>query len=261
MRSGRGEKQHPERPRRPSMRIVELPAPSMQPPHRFRKAARSAISGSRAAPRRMVLPLAQAAASRSVSVAPTLGKRRVISAPCRPEGAVSTSRPSPASSSTAPIFASPARCRSMGRAPMRHPPGRLVSARPSLASSGAQNKMEARICPAVCPGRVLLAGGPESTASLLSHRAAQPTPRKSAMQCSTSARRGTAWSRTSPVQSSDAAKSGRTLFFAAGIFTLPFSGRPPVTTIRSSMSVPPFRKRYPTVCKTGPECEADKFVL
>ena len=26
------------------------------------------------------------------------------------------------------------------------------------------------------------------------------------------------------------------------------------------MSVPPFRKRYPTVCKTGPECEADKFV-
>ena len=93
-----------------------------------------------------------------------------------------------------------------------------------------------------------------------SHRAAQPTPRKSAMQCSTSARRGTAWSRTSPVQSSDAAKSGRTLFFAAGIFTLPFSGRPPVTTIRSSMSVPPFRKRYPTVCKTGPECEADKFV-
>ena len=85
MRSGRGEKQHPESPRRPSMRIVELPAPSMQPPHRFRKAARSAISGSRAAPRRMVLPLAQAAASRSVSVAPTLGKRRVISAPCRPE--------------------------------------------------------------------------------------------------------------------------------------------------------------------------------
>ena len=121
--------------------------------------------------------------------------------------------------------------------------------------------MEARICPAVCPGKVLLAGGPESTASLSSHRAAQPTPRKSAMQCSTSARRGTAWSRTSPVQSSDAAKSGRTLFFAAGIFTLPFSGRPPVTTIRSSMSVPPFRKRYPTVCKTGPECEADKFVL
>ena len=77
IRSGRGEKQHPESPRRPSMRIVELPAPSMQPPHRFRKAARSAISGSRAAPRRMVLPLAQAAASRSVSVAPTLGKRRV----------------------------------------------------------------------------------------------------------------------------------------------------------------------------------------
>ena len=206
----------------------------------------------------VVVPSAAAAASMAFSVAPTLGMESTISPPVR---APVQCRALPRSSIPAPRVRMAARCRSMGRAPMRHPPGRLVSARPSLASKGAQNRMEARICPAVCPGKVLLAGGPESTASLPSHRAAQPTPRKSAMQCSTSARRGTAWSRTSPVQSSDAAKSGRTLFFAAGIFTLPFSGRPPVTTIRSSMSVPPFRKRYPTVCKTGPECEADKFVL
>ncbi len=159
MRSGSGEKTQPERFRRPSMQRVELPAPWMCAPQRFRNAARSAISGSRAAPRSTVVPLAQAAASTSVSVAPTLGKRRVISAPCRPDGAVSTSRPGPASHSTAPIWRSPARCRSMGRAPMLHPPGRLVSARPSFASSGAQKRIDARISSAVCPGRLLFCGG------------------------------------------------------------------------------------------------------
>ena len=42
----------------------------------------------------------------------------------------------------------------MGRAPILHPPGSEVSARPSRASSGAQKRMEARICAAVSPGRV-----------------------------------------------------------------------------------------------------------
>lgn len=87
MRSGRGENTQPERFLRPSMQRVELPAPWMCAPQRFRNAAKSAISGSRAAPRSTVVPLAQAAASTSVSVAPTLGKRRMISAPCRPDGA------------------------------------------------------------------------------------------------------------------------------------------------------------------------------
>ena len=244
MRSGSGENTQPERFRRPSMQRVELPAPWMCAPQRFRNAARSAISGSRAAPRSTVVPLAQAAASTSVSVAPTLGKRRVISAPCRPDGAVSTSRPGPASHSTAPIWRSPARCRSMGRAPMLHPPGRLVSARPSFASSGAQKRMDARICSAVCPGRLLFCGVPETRISSPSHRAAQPAPRKSARLAATSERRGTARRRTSP-QSIDAASSGSTLFFAAGMRTAPFSGRPPITTIRFSINAAPISQKIP----------------
>ena len=165
MRSGRGEKSQPESPRRPSMRSVEVPAPSIRPPQRFRNSARSEISGSRAAPRRTVVPRAQTAASSKVSVAPTLGKRRVMSAPWRPPGAASTSFPAPASSSFAPIRARPSRCKSMGRAPILHPPGSEVSARPSRASSGAQKRMEARICAAVSPGRVLFEGIPATTMS------------------------------------------------------------------------------------------------
>ena len=245
MRSGRGEKMQPLRFRRPSIRIVELPAPWMAAPQRFRNSARSVISGSRAAPRSTVVPLAHAAASTSVSVAPTLGKRRVISAPWRPEGAVSTNRPGPASHSTAPICRSPARCRSMGRAPILHPPGRFVSVRPSFASSGAQNRMDARICSAVCPGSAPVFGGPERTRSSPSHRAAHPAPRSSARLTATSERRGTARSRTLSEHSMDAASSGSTLFFAAGMRTAPFSGRPPVTTIRFSINAAPISQKIP----------------
>ena len=49
---------------------------------------------------------------------------------------------------------------------------------------------------------------------------------------STSDSLGTARSRTGPRQSSAAARSGSTLFFAAGIAAVPFSGRPPITQIR-----------------------------
>ena len=121
------------------MRIVELPAPSMQPPHRFRKAARSAISGSRAAPRRMVLPLAQAAASRSVSVAPTLGKRRVISAPCRPEGAVST--PFPRFQLHRPHFCQPRQMQVDGPGPDAAPAGQagLGAAQPCQQGRAKQD--------------------------------------------------------------------------------------------------------------------------
>ena len=132
----------------------------------------------------------------------------------------------------------------MGRAPMLHPPGRLVSARPSFASSGAQKRMDARICSAVCPGRLLFCGVPETRTSSPSHRAAQPAPRKSARLAATSERRGTACRRTSP-QSIDAASSGRTLFFAAGMRTAPFSGRPPITTIRFSINAAPISQKIP----------------
>ena len=248
MRSGRGENTQPPSVRRPSMRIVEVPAPSTQPPQRLRKAARSPISGSRAAPRSTVCPLAQAAASSKVSVAPTLGKLRVISAPCRPEGAVSSSLPGPAGCSCAPIFAKPARCRSTGRAPILHPPGSDVSARPSRASSGAQNRMEARICSAVCPGRVLQKGVPETHTSLPCQPAFSPVLRTRARQASTSESRGTPRSRTGFVHSRLAAISGSTLFFAAGMRTVPCKGRPPVTTIcsaRCAISAAPIPQKIP----------------
>ncbi len=75
MRSGRGEKSQPESPRRPSMRIDEAPRPRYARRTGSEKRQGQRSLRSRAAPRRMVLPLAQAAASRNVSVAPTLGKR------------------------------------------------------------------------------------------------------------------------------------------------------------------------------------------
>ena len=248
MRSALGAKLQPYRTRRPCTRTVPVPAPCTQPPQRFRNAARSTISGSRAAPRSTVSPCAQTAASSSVSVAPTLGNRRVISAPCRPEGASSTSRPGPASSSCTPIRARPVRCRSMGREPILHPPGSTVSARPSRASSGAQKRMEARICAAVCPGRVLWTGLPESATSLPCHWAVQPAPRSSARLHSTSESLGTPRSRTGRWQSSAAARSGRTLFFAAGTRTVPFKGHPPVTTICSALcaiSAAPIPQKIP----------------
>ena len=178
------------------------------------------------------MPRAQAAASSNVSVAPTLGKRRVKSVPWSPPGAASTSFPAPASSSFAPIRASPSRCKSMGRAPILHPPGSEVSARPSRASSGAQKRMEARICAAVSPGRVLFEGIPATTMSAPCQWAAHPAPRSSPRLHSTSDSLGTARSRTGPRQRSAAARSGSTLFFAAGIAAVPFSGRPPITQIR-----------------------------
>ena len=120
----------------------------------------------------------------------------------------------------------------MGRWPMGQPPGREVSARPSRASSGAQKRMEARIRAAASPGRVLHTGVPLTTTSAPCRRASHPAPRSSARQHSTSDRAGTARSRTVPRQSSAAARSGSTLFFAAGTAAVPFSGLPPITQIR-----------------------------
>ena len=79
MRSGSGVRHAPpgSSPPAPPMRSTGVPAPSICAPAALRKAAASAISGSQAAPRRMLCPCAQAAAIISVSVAPTLGRRSV----------------------------------------------------------------------------------------------------------------------------------------------------------------------------------------
>ena len=155
-----GAKVQPARVRRPSTRMVLVPAPRMLAPQRQRNAARSAISGSRAAPRRVVLPWAVAAASSSVSVAPTLGKRRATSAPRRPEGAVRISR-SPSSRHCAPSASSPERCRSTGLAPDTAAAGqhRLGPAQPRQQRRTEQNggphlRRSLRVQPTGC-GRAL----------------------------------------------------------------------------------------------------------
>ena len=250
MRSATGMKVQPARQRLPCTRMVSVPAPSTQPPQALRKAARSVISGSFAAPCSTVCPCAVAAASSSVSVAPTLGKLRQISAPRSPAGAYSVSCPGAAGSCRTPICASPCKCRSMGLAPIRQPPGSTVLTRPSRASSGAQNRMDARIRPAASGARSVRMGCPCTASSAPCQPAVQPTPRSRARQSSTSVRRGTFCSRTGPLHSSEAASSGSTLFLAAGTSTLPCKGRPPVMIQSPAMPRPPFCKRYPMVCKT-----------
>ena len=161
------------------MTISAVPAPRTQPPHRFKKRARSTISGSLAAPCRRVWPRAAHPASSTVSVAPTLGPGRRISAPCSPAGAVRSSRWA-ACSTRAPIRSSAARCQSTGRAPILHPPGSAVSARPSFASRGAANNTDARSRAVSPAGRRQQAARPLTTTSPPSQPAAQPAARSRA---------------------------------------------------------------------------------
>ncbi len=95
---------------------------------------------------------------------------------------------------------------------MRQPPGSTVFTRPSRASSGAQKRMDARICAAVCPGRVLCrAAGERHIAALPPGRAAL---RPAAAQGSLHVRRALAPRAAALARwhSSDAASSGSTLF-------------------------------------------------
>ena len=62
--------------------MVVVPAPSILAPMAVSIAARSWISGSRAAFSTTVVPLAPTAAIMTFSVAPTLGKSSDTSAPC-----------------------------------------------------------------------------------------------------------------------------------------------------------------------------------
>lgn len=72
----------------PSMEMVLFPAPRILAPQELRKSARSVISGSLAALLTTVFPLARHAAMMMFSVAPTLGKERLMAAPWIPCGTV-----------------------------------------------------------------------------------------------------------------------------------------------------------------------------
>jgi hypothetical protein len=127
----------------PSTWIVDEPAPSTRAPIRLRKAARSAISGSRAAFSMIVVPLASTAAISTFSVAPTLGNSNSTRVPTSPS--VRPSMSPCRDSKTAPISSSARRCMSIGRGPKSSPPGSATRARPKRASSGPITTMEARI--------------------------------------------------------------------------------------------------------------------
>ena len=104
---------------------------------------RSTTSGSRAALSMVVTPSAHTAAVTMFSVAPTLGKANVTSAPCR-RSAVASSSPW-LNLNVAPIASRPATCMSIGRAPKSSPPGIDRRTRPQRVSSGPSTLIDARI--------------------------------------------------------------------------------------------------------------------
>ena len=128
----------------PSTRIVDVPAPSMCAPIAVRNAARSVISGSRAAFSMTVSPFASTAAVIRFSVAPTLGKssttpraaQRVARARRRSRARPRARRPSPRARG---------KCMSSLRLPMLSPPGSATRASPHRASSGPSTLIDARI--------------------------------------------------------------------------------------------------------------------
>jgi hypothetical protein len=104
--------------------------------------AKSTISGSRAAFVSTVRPRANAAAIKTFSVAPTLGKGNRTRFPIR----CPTAAKYPSLTVTwAPIFSKAAKWKFTGRAPMAHPPGNDTWARPRRAKSGPITTTLARI--------------------------------------------------------------------------------------------------------------------
>ena len=112
----------------PSTVIVDVPAPMICAPMRLRNAARSAISGSRAALSIVVVPFARTAAMRTFSVAPTEGNSSRILVPS--SCAARASMYPCAVSNVAPRSSSPRTCMSIGRGPKSSPPGSATRARP-----------------------------------------------------------------------------------------------------------------------------------
>ena len=145
MRSGRTRWVQPWSFFRPSTTTVALPAPWTHAPMALRKSCSSMISGSRAALDMTVVPEAAQAARMAFSVAPTLGVRRNISAPCRT--APRHRRRPLFSSISAPMARSAYRCRSIGRGPRSQPPGCEHTASPQRPKIAPKNITDERMRP------------------------------------------------------------------------------------------------------------------
>ena len=195
----------------------------------FRKnACRSAISGSRAALIIRVTP-GQAVAVRMVfSVAPTLGKLRMMSPPRRSRASHRISPP--CSRMETPSFRREERCRSMGRWPISQPPGRLSRARPHRARIGPRKITEERISRMSSWGTSHRSTTEESTNMVSPSRLTlQPRCCRIWMAERTSRRSGQLCNRLRPPLRRVAAKMGRTLFFAPLMGTSPRRACPPRT--------------------------------
>ena len=95
----------------------------------------------------MVSPSAKTAAIITLSVPNTVDPYCPLIltlAPLSPEGAVTFISP-PFTSTSAPSASSPLKCKSMGRSPITHPPGRETKASPFRASIGPRTQTEALI--------------------------------------------------------------------------------------------------------------------
>ena len=236
--------------------MVSVPAPRMSAPAALSMAARSATSGSAAAPRMTVVPSASAAAVINECVAPTEGKRSDMSALPR-RGAVDRHAPSASSSSPtavvamtvpssvtrtrAPSASKPRRCRSTGRAPMAHPPGSGISTRPVRASIGPAAKNDARSFETVSIVNALVVILEQSTRRVPSTPPARssgesfgrvtfaPTDSSTAIIELTSLKSGTFVSVTGSEHASVPARSASTAFFAPPTRTKPESRASPST--------------------------------
>ena len=128
----------------PCMRMVDVPAPSILAPILISRSARSTTSGSRAALRSTVSPLASTAAIIKSSVPVTVMRSKCTTAPRSPSGATASIYPC-AWLMVAPNCSRPKMCRLMGRAPMAQPPGRETLARPERATRGPSTRLDARM--------------------------------------------------------------------------------------------------------------------
>ena len=175
----------------------------------------------------VVSPWALTAASMAFSVAPTLGRERTMSAP----RSLPEQRRPPSASSTAPPRARMAdRWRSMGRGPSSHPPGAHSCACPMRPRMAPRKITEERISRMRASGTSHPVGAEASTTTASPCRSArQPRRRRMSREARTSDSSGQLWMTHSPGASRQAARIGRTLFFAPCTRTEPSRGRPPST--------------------------------
>ena len=173
------------------------------------------------------------------SVAPTLGRDKLICRPC--SGPHSQVISPPSSWMCTPSLLSASKCRSMGRGPNSQPPGYVMRALPQRARIGPRKMTEERISRIRSSGishRSILAESTTMVPPLYSTR--QPKCRKMAMAEWTSFRSGQLCMIFSPPLMMVAAKIGKILFLAPLARMEPLRGFPPFT-ISLLIILPPVR--------------------